>query len=53
MLLRFGAFLQKRKASVQSPMTALGSPHERSLLYKPEMQSVADRVRYIERTHSR
>ena len=45
--------LQKRKQSSQPPTNGVGSPHERGLLYKPELHSVADRVRYIERAHSR
>ena len=45
--------LQKRKLSAQPSVEALGSPQEPGLLYKPELQSVADRVRYIERANSR
>ena len=46
-------YLQKRKLSAAPALEALGSPQERGLLYEPELQSVADRVRYIERAHSR
>ncbi len=47
--------LQQCKQSGQLGLGAgaLGSPQERGLLYKPELQSVADRVRYIERACSR
>lgn len=46
---------QTSKASPRSPEPgeAAGSPQERGLLYKPQLQSVRDRVRYIERAHSR
>ena len=47
--------MQRRKESGQLALGvgAVGSPQERGLLYKPELQSVADRVRYIERASSR
>ena len=47
--------LQRRKQSGQLGLGlgAEGSSQERGLLYKPELQSVADRVRYIERASSR
>lgn len=47
--------MQRRKQSGQLALGvgAVGSPQERGLLYKPELQSVADRVRYIERASSR
>ena len=35
------------------PGEAHGSSQERGLLYTPQLQSVRDRVRYIERAHSR